>query len=198
MHIGSLTYFLKQIPKNGKVLDVGCGTGKALRAIKEQRPDIVIVGLDPVNQLPESLREVSFVQGSAEELPSIFKEDEFDGVFCQHLLEHLLFPEKFFEGVGYILRRGGVCFVETPNWSRLLLFFHKSYFYNDPTHRRPFTKRAILELFKMGGLQTLRLKTIGSIERNKIRSIAHWYDWILFLLCRDIVVGIGMRDDKSS
>lgn len=45
------------------ILDIGSGTGRALRFIKEHRPDIRVMGIEPVKEL----REVGYLHGLSEE-----------------------------------------------------------------------------------------------------------------------------------
>src|SRR6476646_1421103 len=47
----------------GSVLDVGSGTGRALRYLKSTRPDLVVKGIEPVAEL----RRAAYAQGIAAE-----------------------------------------------------------------------------------------------------------------------------------
>lgn len=78
------------------ILDIGSGTGRAIQYIKKLRPDLRIVGIEPV----EELREIGYGKGlSPEELMDgdvtnlNFKEGEFDLVCEFAVLHHVKQPE---------------------------------------------------------------------------------------------------------
>jgi ubiquinone/menaquinone biosynthesis C-methylase UbiE len=79
------------------VLDIGSGTGRAIRAFKERRPGIRIVGVEPVAELRErgyeqGIQRHELVDGDAMQL--IYKEGEFDMVCEFGVLHHVLEPAK--------------------------------------------------------------------------------------------------------
>jgi ubiquinone/menaquinone biosynthesis C-methylase UbiE len=75
------------------VLDVGCGTGRAVRFILERRPDLRVVGLEPVAAL-RAIGEESgvgeYVAGVGEALP--FADGEFDAVMATGVMHHIADP----------------------------------------------------------------------------------------------------------
>ena len=79
------------------VLDIGSGTGRALRYIQEHRPDIRIVGIEPV----EALRKQGLNKGLAADVLRAgdataleFADNEFDIVCEFGVLHHVKHPEK--------------------------------------------------------------------------------------------------------
>lgn len=75
-------------------LDIGAGTGRAVRHLALRQPAMRVVGLEPV----EGLRELAiqrgggeFFAGSGEELP--FKDDEFDVVIATAVMHHVPDPD---------------------------------------------------------------------------------------------------------
>ena len=78
------------------ILDVGSGTGRAIRYIKKHRPELRIVGIEPVQALREvgythGLSERDIVDGDAIRLP--FGAAEFDLVCEFGALHHIRKPE---------------------------------------------------------------------------------------------------------
>jgi ubiquinone/menaquinone biosynthesis C-methylase UbiE len=77
------------------ILDIGSGTGRAIQFIKERRPDIRIVGIEPVEELrrqgyARGLSENDLVEGDANRL--IFQSSEFDLVCEFGMLHHVRRP----------------------------------------------------------------------------------------------------------
>ena len=90
--VGVLDYF--QIRS---ILDVGAGTGRALRYIKSCRPDIRIAGIEPVKEMREigyahGLSQHELMEGDATKLE--FCESEFDLVCEFGVLHHVKRPEQ--------------------------------------------------------------------------------------------------------
>jgi ubiquinone/menaquinone biosynthesis C-methylase UbiE len=90
------------------VLDVGARNGETLRKIREQLPEIRLVGVDLVQEFVESIREegLEAVQGTAEDLP--FEDQSFDVVHCSHTLEHCW---NYSKAMGELFRVARKCVV---------------------------------------------------------------------------------------
>lgn len=103
--------------QNGeKALDVGCGTGTQIIAIKKAHPDADIQGLDAdenilkiaEKKLSENhITAVPLIQGFADEIP--FPDESFHLVLTTLMMHHLLTPDKkkAFKEFYRILKRGG-------------------------------------------------------------------------------------------
>lgn len=142
-----LVSFIDSIPQNGSVLDIGCGSGRAIRIIKSLRPDLSIAGCD-INDVSSFLPEwASFRVCGADEVIDNYPPNTFDAVLCQHTIEHLLTPMGLTESIKAVLKPGGRVFMETPNWTRLFIPFSHNFFWNDYTHLRPFSKYSLTKLF---------------------------------------------------
>ncbi len=79
------------------VLDVGSGTGRAVRYIKERLPHVRVVGVEPVAELRQvghtlGLTSDELVDGDATSLP--FRDGEFDLVCEFAVLHHVHQPER--------------------------------------------------------------------------------------------------------
>lgn len=74
------------------VLDVGAGTGRAVRFLNERRPGMRVVGLEPVEGLRKIARDAGgeFFDGTGESLP--FQDDEFDVVLATAVMHHVPDP----------------------------------------------------------------------------------------------------------
>jgi len=107
------------IDKNDWVLEIGGGPTPFLRS------DILADKFleDNLHRSGQLVVDRPLVVCDAHELP--FVDKSFDYVFCSQLLEHLEQPERFFEELARVGRKG---YIETPNEIRERLFgwpFHK-------------------------------------------------------------------------
>ena len=97
-HFFALSFMVAMLDylKVRSVLDVGSGTGRAIRYIKKHRPDIRIVGVEPVKELREvgyalGLSKEELIDGDATELK--FSAREFDLVCEFGVLHHIKRPD---------------------------------------------------------------------------------------------------------
>ena len=90
-HFIALEYVaaLLHVVRARSVLDVGSGTGRAIRFLRQRCPDMQIEGVEPVGKLREQAQAPRIVihDASGEELP--FQDDSFDVVMSFGLLHHV-------------------------------------------------------------------------------------------------------------
>ena len=103
------------IPTDATIIDVGCGTGSALRRVASRAPDATLVGIDPVPRMLEIAREraarhpegsrISFREGFAEELP--VADGEADVIFAFDSFDHWRNQAEGLSEIRRALRRTG-------------------------------------------------------------------------------------------
>lgn len=99
-----------------RVLDVGCAQGTLALLLAERGHDVTAVDLRPdflaYAQSRHTHGDVRFVRADVlnDELPG-----EFDLVFANQLIEHLVYPHRFVAKLASKLRPGGRLVVTTPN-----------------------------------------------------------------------------------
>ncbi|MCA9353479.1 class I SAM-dependent methyltransferase [Candidatus Nomurabacteria bacterium] len=151
---------MKELPEHSKVLDAGCGKGRDLKFIKKECPHINFYAVDFENHnLP---KDIVFKEGDVKDIPNIFLEEKFDVIISQHVLEHILYPVDIVRGFKTVLKKEGRIFIESPNWTRLFVPFHNVFFWNDPSHIRPFTKSSYKNLCSESGLEAIKIFTKSS------------------------------------
>jgi len=91
------------IPEGGSVLDVGCGDGLISRALMDQRPDLVIEGVDVMLRPTTHIPATKF-DGSV--LP--FDDDSFDYITIVDVLHHTIDPVIMLAEACRVARKGVV------------------------------------------------------------------------------------------
>jgi SAM-dependent methyltransferase len=107
---------LALLPQRGRVLEVGCGAGRFLRAIGASRPGLALTGVDvsrnALARLTERAPGIEVRQGDAERLPA--RDAEFDAVLVIDVLEHLRQPERALAELRRVLAPGGLLHLHVP------------------------------------------------------------------------------------
>ncbi len=103
------------MPKDAKVLDVGCGTGDNLRYILRDRADFF--GLEYASPTADIARKIlgeraEIRVGSATAIP--FENDQFDLVMCIEVLEHIAEDHRGCEEIARVIKPGGVLIISLP------------------------------------------------------------------------------------
>jgi len=136
-----------------RVLDVGCGTARTLKMVREVFPDVSLFGIDlspaylrKANQslleTPETLPQL--VQGKAEEMP--YRDNYFDALTCVFLFHELPGPvrQQIIDEAYRVTKPGGtfiICdsiqMIDTPELEPMMInfpaLFHEP-FYRDYTY----------------------------------------------------------------
>ena len=76
-------------------------------------------------------------------VPVPYSDNFFDIVFSKSFIEHFYYPEEIFKEAHRILKPSGILINLTPEWN----YIYKS-FYDDYTHRTPFTKKSLEEIHR--------------------------------------------------
>jgi len=151
--------------KNGRILEVGCGTGHFLAAAQEAGfeawgTEISASGL-------RRLEERGF-KAFAGELPALgLKTGHFDAVVLFEVLEHLQDPGAYLLECRRLVREGGALLLTTPNFnslSRRLL--GEKWRVVDPEHVVLFTSAGLRRALERAGfrVRTLRSRNLDPTE----------------------------------
>lgn len=101
-----------QVPRPRAILDVGCGTGRLLRAAEHRFPDARLEGVDAAAEMVKQAQaelpaagRITFRQATAENLP--YGDKEFDLVFSTMTFHHWPDQRRGAAEIGRVLAGGG-------------------------------------------------------------------------------------------
>ena len=139
-----------KLKKGMKMLEPGCGRGELLNNFKDL--GIEVVGVDISLEVANFNNEldIKICDVESEKLP--FKDNFFDVVFSKSFIEHLYYPERYLEEAFRVLKPGGILITLVPDWESN----YKTYF-DDFTHRTPFTIIALEDAYKMYGFSEVNV-----------------------------------------
>ena len=134
------------LKKGMKMLEPGCGRCEFLSNF--QKLGLDVVGVDISKQSTEYVKnfDVKVCDVENEQLP--FNENTFDVVYSKSFIEHLYYPERYLKEALRVLKPGGLLLTLVPDWESN----YKIYF-DDFTHRTPFTSISLNDAYKMFGLK---------------------------------------------
>jgi len=174
----SLNYFLKfNIPKNARILDVGCGYGSLIYNIYKRGYKNTL-GIE-VNKkkirksgkaYPQLSKKIKYYSGDI--IP--FNEESFDAVLMFDVIEHIPKVNKFLkEEVYRVLKKGGIFIFQTPNkyinipWE---IINKRSFTKWKVNHCSLQTNKSLMNLLKESNFNNITIQKNNIItEHNKIK-----------------------------
>ncbi|MFC1501485.1 class I SAM-dependent methyltransferase [Elusimicrobiota bacterium] len=133
-----------------KFLEVGCGRGEHLSHFKNL--GLQTQGLDIVKSSQEYNKELNIQIADVEKDGMPFENSYFDIVYSKSFIEHLYYPEKYMKEVLRVLKPGGLLLTLTPDWEA-----NYKIFFDDYSHRSPFTKYALEDIYKIHGFKEVKV-----------------------------------------
>lgn len=133
-----------------KVMDIGCGDGKA---ISFDAPNISYYAIDrgDVYRTRLEARGVDFRVLDVEQNPLPFEDDFFDIVMLNHVIEHIVQFDDLLNELHRVIKPNRFLYIRTPN-------IHKigNDFWNDYTHVHPFTDQSLTTMCQAHGFECHR------------------------------------------
>ena len=128
--------------KEMSLLEVGCGRGEFLRNFKNL--GLSVYGCDLSDEVKDYLKDFDIKITDVDKQPLPYNDNSIDIIFSKSFIEHLYYPENFLKEAMRILKPGGLLLTLTPDWES-----NYKIFFDDFTHRSPFTKTALKDAYKM-------------------------------------------------
>jgi SAM-dependent methyltransferase len=144
------------IRPNSSVLELGCGRGEFLNEFLNNQ--MQVCGVDLSNSVTKYFPKIDtkVVDLTKDILP--FNDNSFDVVYSKSFVEHFYFPEKIFEEAYRVLKKGGVIITLTPEWEYIYKIFYEDY-----THRTPFTKTSIKDIHLITGFHNVQVESFKQL-----------------------------------
>ena len=139
-----------RLKKGMKMLEPGCGRGEFLNNFKELGLDVVGIDISPEAANFDNGLDVKICDVESDKLP--FEDNVFDVIYSKSFIEHLHYPERYLEEAYRVLKPGGILITLVPDWESN----YKIYF-DDFTHRTPFTNVALEDAYKMYGFSKVNV-----------------------------------------
>jgi len=116
----------RSLPKTGKVLEIGCGAGQFIRAIKKRRPELNCYGCDISESAIQKAKSfgdgVEYKLSQENFLP--YEDSFFDTVLIYDVLEHVENPDEILKEVKRVLKSGCQFYMFVPCEGDLLSFWN--------------------------------------------------------------------------
>lgn len=132
--------------RGDRLLDIGCGRGDFTKGFKDLGTEVS--GIDYERSDSEILKDIEVKITDIEKDIFPFDNGLFDFVFSKSVIEHLWSPEHFIQECRRVLKAGGKMIIMTPDWQS-----QRCIFYNDYTHRHPYTQMSLRDLLKIYGFK---------------------------------------------
>jgi ubiquinone/menaquinone biosynthesis C-methylase UbiE len=145
------------------ILDVGCGRGEFLNGFS--KCNLEVYGIDQNDASKQNYSRINFKSCDLlkEKIP--YDDNYFDVVFSKSLVEHFYYPEKIFKEMHRVLKKDGILITMTPDWE-----INYKTFYEDYTHRTPFSKTSLKDIHLINGFQDVKIysfKQLPILWKNK-------------------------------
>ncbi len=155
------------IDPGSKMLEIGTGRGEVAKSFNSM--DIDVTALDRDETFRKDLENIgiNFVCHDVFEGPLPFEDNSFDIVYTKSFLEHLPNPEELIIECYRVLKPDGKVLNLVPDWES-----NYKIFFDDPTHKTPFTTETIRNLYLMCGFKP------GIIQRIRQLPITWKYSFL--------------------
>ncbi len=174
----AITYldYIAQYKKTGKLLEIGCSLGVALKVAQERGYEVL--GLDINKMAAEKAQDLFGFHILTE---SIFnapiKHGSVDVILLIHILEHIEDPVSFLKQIKLFLKSDGILFIGVPNFDGLMAQRKKATWGGlDPMrHLWQFKPTSLEKILNQAGFQvkTFILNTNMNYEYDL--NHAHWF-----------------------
>lgn len=160
----------KELCKNKKILDFGCGSGSFLIKNKSVAKEVCGVELNHFCRKFLNKKKIDCKKDMLD-----FPNNYFDTIFSFHVFEHLNNPINFLRNAKKKLKKNGTLVIEVPHANDALINFYKSNEFIKFTlwsqHLILHTEKSLNKFFKKANYKNI---SIEGCQRFKISNHLHW------------------------
>ena len=153
------------LKSNSKILELGCGRGEFLNEFSKLGMNSF--GVDVSDYAINLCKNAEIKVLDITKNPLPYDDNSFDIVFSKSFIEHFYYPEQIFKDTLRVLKPSGIFINLTPEWN----YIYKS-FYEDFTHRTPFTKKSLKDIYLITGFSDVNVESFKQLP-------ILWYNNIL-------------------
>lgn len=124
-------FFNEKLNTNLNILDLGSGDEFLKKPLESENNKYFSLDIEDLNFEKDEFK---------------FENEKFDLIICLAVIEHIQDPSIFMNEIFRVLKKNGYLFMSTPNWK-----YCKNEFYNDPTHKKPYTPISLKSILDMQG-----------------------------------------------
>mgnify|MGYP001320631300 CR=1 FL=1 len=186
-----INYLIKRLnlEKTKKVLELGCGRGEFLNEFSLYGLDAY--GVDVSDYCKKFFPKLNFKKVDLEKEKLPFDDNFFDVIYSKSIIEHFYYPDQIFEEAYRVLKPGGIIITLTPEWK-----YHYRTFYDDHTHKIPFTKPSLNEIHKMYNFKDIQVESFKQLPIIFERKYYSLIFSLLSFLTRILVPGFFTTKNK--
>lgn len=166
---------LLNLKENSTFLDIGCGTGWAVRLAAESiNYQGAFYGVDMSSKMIEKAREnykgnenFHFVKADSSSIP--LDSDFFDAIICTHSFHHYLDAQKVMIEIHRLLKPGGRVYILDPTTDTLFgKMVDKIVKMFEPEHVRMYSTEEFKAMFAGAGLKHIHTEIVKSFDKIHI------------------------------
>lgn len=161
----------------GKVLDIGCGSGNFLADLKELEWDVY--GIDPSAIAVRVAQERGLTKVRRGYVESAdFPKSFFDVVTLFHVFEHVVNPDAVLAGIKKILKPGGKLVIGVPNFKSFGSAVHGKYWagLSFPLHYFHYNKETLVALLRRHGFSVAQIGYANMFSDICVSSLESRYN----------------------
>lgn len=155
--------------KTNKLLDVGCGIGYFLEEAKKRGWEVY--GTEFTDEAIEicTAKGINMNQGVLNSFN--YDPESFDIITSFEVIEHINNPKEELSQFHGLLRKGGLCYVTTPNFNSLLRYRLKAQYniISYPEHLSYYTPRTLKNVYDSAGFKVKKIVATG-ISLTRLRT----------------------------
>ena len=146
-------YGMEKFKQEGKLLDIGCGTGDFLLQVQKRSYDVC--GIDVSPQACKVARKKRLIIYHDDLKKHHFPAKSFDIITLWHVFEHLYNPSDILKEIKRILKDDGTLIMETPNIDCFSFKIFKGYHFHldSPRHLHHWTKHSMELILNKNGFK---------------------------------------------